>query len=285
VRALQRATQHLILARALRGCLHGALLWLLLGGAPAAAAPAPVLAWRVVASHPHDTAAFTQGLVLHAGVLFESTGLYGHSELRRVEPASGRVLARQPLAANLFGEGLALVGEHLYQLTWRSGRGFVYRAADLARMAEFHYQGEGWGLAFDGQQLYMSDGSARLRVVDPHGFRERARLLVHDDGAPVQRLNELEFADGHLYANVWQTDRIARIDPATGRVTGWLNLSGLLSPMWSAAVDVLNGIAWDAQRRQLWVTGKLWPRVFVIEIAADANREREAPSSLGPVPE
>ena len=275
----RRAGRSLIRRRALIRCLHGATLWLAFGAA--VAAPAPELVWRLVASHPHDTAAFTQGLVLHADVLFESTGLYGHSELRRVEPASGRVLARQPLAANLFGEGLARVGEHLYQLTWRSGRGFVYRAADLERVAEFRYDGEGWGLAFDGQQLYMSDGSARLRVVDPHGFRERARLLVHDDGAPVQRLNELEFADGHLYANVWQTDRIARIDPATGRVTGWLNLSGLLSPMWSAAVDVLNGIAWDADRRQLWVTGKLWPRVFVIEIADDAKHDAPSPPRPG----
>jgi glutaminyl-peptide cyclotransferase len=263
--------------------LHGAVLWLLLAGA-AVAAPAPEIAWRLVGSHPHDNAAFTQGLVWHDGALFESTGLYGHSQLRRVDPRSGRVLARRRLAADLFGEGLALAGAHLYQLTWRSGRGFVYRASDLEPVREFRYRGEGWGLAFDGRRLFMSDGSATLRVVEPEGFREVAQLRVHDDGAPVPLLNELEFAEGHLYANVWRSDRIARIDPKSGRVTGWLDLSGLLSPLWSASVDVLNGIAWDFAQRRLWVTGKLWPRIFVLEIVDDAAAPGHAPAAAAPGP-
>lgn len=283
MRALHRAGRSLNRARLRACCLPGAVLWLLLGAA-ALAAPAPEIEWRLIASHRHDSAAFTQGLVLHDGVLFESTGRYGRSELRRVHPASGRVLARRRLAPELFGEGLALVGDHLYQLTWRAGRGFVYRAADLAPVAGFRYPGEGWGLAFDGRHLYMSDGSATLRVLDPDGFRERGRVSVHDDGAPVARLNELEFADGHLYANVWRSDRIARIDPASGRVTGWLDLTGLLNPLWIGA-DVLNGIAWDAQRRQLWVTGKLWPRIFVLELDAAQTRggPAAAASAVGPV--
>lgn len=264
-------------------CRYGAVLWLLLAGA-AVAAPAPEIAWRLVASHPHDNGAFTQGLLWHDGALFESTGLYGHSQLRRVDPHSGRVLARRRLAADLFGEGLALAGAHLYQLTWRSGRGFVYRASDLEPVREFRYRGEGWGLAFDGRRLFMSDGSATLRVVEPEGFREVAQLRVHDDGAPVPLLNELEFVEGHLYANVWRSDRIARIDPKSGRVTGWLDLSGLLSPLWSASVDVLNGIAWDLAQRRLWVTGKLWPRIFVLEIVDDAAAPGHAPAAATPGP-
>lgn len=259
-----------------RGLLRALALWLLLGASNALAA-APELGWKLIASHPHDPGAFTQGLLLHEGVLFESTGLYGRSELRRVDPHSGRVLARRRLPANLFGEGLARVGDHLYQLTWRAGRGFVYRVSDLEPVAEFGYRGEGWGLAFAGEHLYMSDGSARLRVVEPHGFRERASVLVHDDGVPIAGLNELEFVDEQLYANVFGSERIARIDPASGRVTGWLNLARLRNPMWSHSVDVLNGIAWDAGKRQLWVTGKLWPRAFVLEI------DDETPGAPGPV--
>jgi glutaminyl-peptide cyclotransferase len=243
-----------------------ALTLLAVAALPAAAEPAPRLEWRVVAAHPHDRQAFTQGLLMHDGVLYESTGLRGRSTLRAVDPGSGRVLREHRLAPDLFGEGLARVGDHLYQLTWQAGRGFVYALPDLRLLGDFTYPGEGWGLAADGDVLYMSDGSDRLRVIEARSFAERRRIAVRDDGAPVARLNELELIDGVLLANVWRTDRIARIDPGSGRVTGWLDLSGLLGPLAGPGVDVLNGIAWDPRARRLWVTGKLWPRVFVLEV-------------------
>jgi glutamine cyclotransferase len=238
---------------------------LALAALPAFGDPAPRLAWRLVAAHPHDREAFTQGLLLHEERLYESTGRRGHSELRVVDPASGRVAQRRRLAPQLFGEGLARVDDRLFQLTWQAGRVFVHRVSDLVPIEEFRYPGEGWGLTFDGVHLIMSDGSDELRLIDPGDFRERGRLAVHDDGTPVARLNELEFAGGSIYANVWQTDRIARIDPASGRVTGWLDLAGLLGPGATGA-GVLNGIAWDPGTGRLWVTGKLWPRIFVIEV-------------------
>jgi glutamine cyclotransferase len=245
-------------------CLLGLLT--LFAGARLRAEPAPLLRWRVVSAHPHDPAAFTQGLLLHDGVLYESTGLRGRSQVRRVQPASGRVLLARNLDGVLFAEGLALVDQRLFQLTWQAGRGFIYSVPELRLLGEFSYPGEGWGLAYDGTRLFMSDGSDRLRIIDPQGFVERSRLAVHDDGAPVARLNELEFARGRLFANVWGSDRIARIDPRSGRVTGWLDLGGLLGPM-AAGADVLNGIAYDDATDQLWVTGKLWPRIFVLEVA------------------
>jgi len=237
----------------------------LLACAGVAGEPAAPIPWRVVAAYPHDAQAFTQGLLLHAGRLYESTGLEGRSGVRIVEPASGRVLREHRLAPELFGEGLARVGAHLFQLTWKAGRGFVYALEDLRLLGEFRYPGEGWGLAYDGRHLYMSDGSARLRIVEPEGFAVAATLDVHEAGVAVPRLNELEFAAGHLFANVWGSERIARIDPATGRVTGWLDLTGLRGPL-GAGAGVLNGIAHDPDTGHLWVTGKLWPRIFVLEI-------------------
>ena len=237
----------------------------LLAAGGAGADPAPALTWRVVAVRAHDPSAFTQGLLLYGGRLYESTGLRGRSQLRVVDPASGRVLEARDLEPTLFGEGLARVDGRLYQLTWQAGRGFVHDLRDLRRLGEFSYTGEGWGLAYDGKLLFMSDGSHRLRIMDPEGFVERGRIAVHDDGSPVVRLNELEFARGHLFANVWGSDRIARIDPATGRVTGWLDLSGLLGPR-VAGADVLNGIAFDERTRHLWVTGKFWPRLFELDV-------------------
>ena len=229
------------------------------------AEPAPILGWRVVAAHPHDPQAFTQGLLMYQGRLYESTGLRGRSQLRIVEPASGRVTLRRNLEPRLFGEGLARVDDRLYQLTWQSGLGFIHRVSDLARVGQFRYPGEGWGLAYDGRRLLMSDGSASLRIVDPDGFRELSRLPVHDDGVPVGNLNELEYVRGELFANVWRTDRIARIDPGSGRVTGWLDLGGLPGPA-AAGAGVLNGIAWEPGTHRLWITGKLWPRIFVITL-------------------
>jgi glutamine cyclotransferase len=245
--------------------------------APVAAAPAesiatvgarstvPVLLPRVLAQWPHDPQAFTQGLIFDRGQFLESTGQYGPSELRRVELESGRVLARVPLAASLFGEGLALVGDRLIQLTWQEGRALVYDAASFAPIAEWRYPGEGWGLTYDGRRLVMSDGSDTLTFRDPQTFAPSGRLRVTLDGAPLTALNELEWAEGSIWANVWQTDRIVRIDPDSGRVTAVVDASGLLPPEQRIGADVLNGIAYDAHTRRFYLTGKLWPKVFEVE--------------------
>lgn len=226
---------------------------------------APLIKWRVVAAHPHDSNAFTQGLLFHDGVLFESTGIRGRSQLRAVNPGDGAVLRRVALPASIFGEGLARVDRQLLQLSWQSGRGFVYSLDDFSLVREFSYPGEGWGLAFDGRRLVMSDGSAQLRFLDAGNFAELQRITVHHNGTPVAQLNELEMVRGALFANIWQSDRIARIELDTGAVTGWLDLRDLLG-LASKKADVLNGMAWDESRQQLWVTGKLWPRIFVLEL-------------------
>ncbi|HEX5581024.1 MAG TPA: glutaminyl-peptide cyclotransferase [Gemmatimonadaceae bacterium] len=227
---------------------------------------------RVLASHPHDPQAFTQGLDVYEGTLFESTGQEGRSSVRHVDLRTGRVLRRADLPYPLFGEGIAVLDGRVYQLTWKSQRGFVYDAATLAPVDSFTYTGEGWGLATDGTKLYMSDGTATVRVVDPAGFRTERTFQVTEAGRPVYYLNELEWVDGELWANIWMTDWVARIDPATGQVTGWIDLSGLLTsaertgPTGQALVDVTNGIAYDAATRRLLVTGKLWPRIFEVEV-------------------
>lgn len=247
--------------------------------APAAAAPAesaaaagarssvPVLLPRVVAEWPHDPQAFTQGLIFDRGQFLESTGQYGASELRRVELESGRVLARVPLGADLFGEGLALAGDRLIQLTWQEGRALVYDAASFAPITEWRYPGEGWGLTYDGRRLVMSDGGDTLTFRDPRTFAPLGRLPVTLDGAPLPALNELEWAEGAIWANVWQTDRIVRIDPDSGRVTAVVDASGLFPPEQRSGADVLNGIAYDAHSKRFYLTGKLWPKVFEVEWA------------------
>lgn len=251
-------------ARCARAVLRVALL--LVATLAHAEAPGPI-PFHVEAVYPHDTTAFTQGLLFHDGHLYESTGQRGRSELRKVEVETGRVLARRRLSARYFGEGLALVRGTLYQLTWTSGEGFIYALDDFAPVGRIRYQGEGWGLAFDGSLLWMSDGSHRLTRRAPFGFRSVGEpLAVHLNGRPVPQLNELEVVEGALYANVWQTDRVVRIDPASGAVTGWLDLAGLLTARERASADVLNGIAWDASRRRLLVTGKFWPKLFELRI-------------------
>ena len=236
-----------------------------------AASESILYGYRVVASFPHDRAAFTQGLTIHQGRLFESVGGYGRSALREVDLSTGRVVRERPLPAHLFGEGLAVAGERLLQLTWRAGVGFIHAPDDLAALGEFHYRGEGWGLASHGDRLAMSDGTAFLRWLHPATLVETGRVQVLDGGAPVTGLNELEFVRGQLFANVWPTNRIAIIDPATGQVTGWLDLTGILPVVFRRPeTDVLNGIAHDATTDRLFVTGKRWPRLFQIEpIAAD----------------
>jgi glutaminyl-peptide cyclotransferase len=234
--------------------------------APAGEPGAPVSGYQVVRTYPHDREAFTQGLVYLDGVLYEGTGLNGRSSIRKVQLETGAVLQIQKIDGRYFGEGIAAWDNTLVQLTWQSGLGFVYDRATFERRKTFSYKGEGWGLAYDGRRLAMSDGTAFIRFLDPVTFAEAGRVQVRDGGTPVDHLNELEFVKGELFANVWQSERIARISPATGQVTGWIDLRGLLDPREARGVDVMNGIAYDAKRDRLFVTGKLWPRLFEIRI-------------------
>lgn len=229
-----------------------------------AAGPAAWFDAVVLERFPHDQTAFTQGLAFVDARIYESTGLRGHSTVRIGRLETGEELRRHALAAQHFGEGLTAVGDRLVQVTWQSGTGFVYDRATLAPVDEFAYAGEGWGLAFDGQRLILSDGTARLRFLDPVSYAEIGEVTVHDAGRPVERLNELEFIDGEVFANVWLTDRIARIDPTDGRVAAWIDLSGLRPPEAQGGDEVLNGIAWDAAGRRLLVTGKRWPVIYSI---------------------
>jgi glutamine cyclotransferase len=229
-------------------------------------APTPVYGYEVVNVYPHDREAFTQGLLFRDGVLFESTGLKGRSTLRKVRLETGEVLQRTVVDGRYFAEGLVDWGNRLVQLTWDTNVAFVYDLASFKQTRTFKYTGEGWGLTHDGRRLIMSDGSPTLRLLDPETFQATGSLLVKDGDVPVEDLNELEFVEGEIYANVWTTDRIAIISPANGAVTGWINLAGLM-PRGSTTGDaVLNGIAYDAQRKRLFVTGKLWPRLFEIRV-------------------
>ncbi len=226
----------------------------------------PVFTYTVVRSYPHDKDAFTQGLQVVDGVFFEGTGLNGKSSIRRVKIDTGEVLQKRDVDARYFGEGITVRGQDLYQLTWQSGIAFVYDRTTFAPKRQFRYAGEGWGLTQDKTSLIMSDGSEYLRFVDPATFTERRRLKVTAAGAPLKNLNELEYVRGEIFANVWQTDYIARIDPASGVVNGYIDLRGLLSARDRAATDVMNGIAYDETTDRLFVTGKLWPRVFEVRV-------------------
>lgn len=226
----------------------------------------PVYTYRVVRTYPHDPSAFTQGLVFHDGFLYEGTGMEGRSAVRRVRLETGKVMQEVPLDRQHFGEGIAVAGDRLIQLTWTSGIGFVYDRATFKLLRSFRYSGEGWGLTFDGRHLIMSDGSATLRFWDPQSFAEERRLNVRDQGRPISHLNELEFVEGEIFANVWQSERVARISPTDGRVLGWIDLSGLLTGVERERTDVLNGIAYDRAGKRLFVTGKWWPKLFEIEI-------------------
>jgi glutamine cyclotransferase len=226
----------------------------------------PVYGYRVLAVYPHDPGAFTQGLVYYQGNFYEGTGLRGRSSLRKVDLETGAVLQIRNLPERYFGEGVTLFDDRLYQLTWQSRVGFVYDRASFNLLATFQYPTEGWGLTHNGRELIMSDGTPTLHFLDPTTLHELRRVTVRDEHGPVQRLNELEYIDGEVYANVWQTDRIARIDPETGRVRAWIDLSGLLPEEDRPGANVLNGIAWDAAGGRLFVTGKLWPKLFQIEL-------------------
>lgn len=240
----------------------------LLAGSAAAHAAIPVYGYQVVRAYPHDTGAYTEGLFYKDGYLYESTGRVGHSTVRKVVLATGEVVQRHRLPKQYFGEGIIDWKDRLVQLTWQSGTGFVYDLASFTPQRQFNYAGEGWALTRDDSHLYMSDGTPVLRVLDPETLQVVRRIHVTADGAPVENLNELEWVDGEIYANVWLTDRIARIDPASGHVVGWIDLAGLfdISTLPNPGDDVLNGIAWDAKGKRLFVTGKSWPQLFEIRL-------------------
>ena len=222
--------------------------------------------YEVVNSIPHDPRAFLQGLVWHNG-FFESTGRFGRSSLRRVEYPTGKVLQRVDLDAQYFGEGLAMVDNRLFQLTWQSHRGFVYDRDTFKLIREFSYDTEGWGLTYDGKSLILSDGTSVLTFLDPENFKPTRKLSVEINGEALRDLNELEYIDGEIWANVWHTDQIARIDPSSGQVKSYLDLAGILPAGETSDPEaVLNGIAYDAQNKRIFVSGKLWPRVFEIRL-------------------
>ena len=234
--------------------------------APPIAQPPATQSYRVVNSYPHDPQAFTQGLVIDDGVLYEGTGLEGRSTLRTVNLESGAVLKRYDLPATVFGEGITVLGDRIFQLTWQSGIGYVYRKSDFSLLQTWNYAHEGWGITDDDTRLIVSDGTATIRFLDPATLQTTSQITASDDRGLVTNLNELEYIRGEIYANIWQTDRIARIDPASGKVLGWLDLSGLLpTEDRQQQVDVLNGIAYDAANDRLFVTGKWWPKLFEIE--------------------
>lgn len=239
------------------------------------AAQAPTYGYQVLHTYPHDRAAFTQGLEFRAGFLYESTGLNGQSTVRKVRLETGEVLQQIHIDSQYFGEGITVLNQQILELTWRSEIGFVYDQSSFRQLRSFNYPGEGWGLANDGQQIYMSDGTPQIRIWDGLTLKEKRRINVHDGSKPITYLNELEYVQGEIYANVWQTDRIARISPADGRVLGWIDLAGLMTGadhLESGAV--LNGIAYDVLGSRLFVTGKLWPKLFEIKVVPKSARRK-----------
>ncbi len=230
----------------------------------------PVYSYRIVNTYPHDTGAFTQGLVFENGVIYEGTGQYGKSSLRKVDLETGNILRTYELPAQYFGEGITVFEDIIIQLTWKSNLGFIYDKKSFKVLRDFTYESEGWGITHDGKRLIMSDGTSTLHFLNPKDFSTLGHIEVYSDDTPISKLNELEYINGHIYANVWPTNNIAIIDSQKGQVVGWIALSGLLqSQNWNAPVDVLNGIAYDAVNNRLFVTGKLWPWLFEIELVVE----------------
>jgi glutamine cyclotransferase len=228
---------------------------------------APVHSYKIIKAFPHDATAFTEGLEFHGGALWESTGLNGSSSIRKVDLATGKVLENHPLSTLYFGEGITFFGERLYQLTYMSGVAFVYDPKTFKQVESFHYPGEGWALTHDAKHLIMSDGSSALRILDPATFHEYNRLVVRDGDRPVANLNELELIEGELWANIWTKEIVARIDPRSGQVKSWVDFAGLRQEAGCRDdCDVLNGIAYDATRKRIFVTGKHWPKLFEIQV-------------------
>ena len=246
--------------------VFSAVVFVLLTNGPAGS-EALEYTFEVINVYPHDASAFTQGLVFEDGVLFEGTGLYGESTLRRVDLETGSVLQVYALSDEFFGEGIAVFGDRIIQLTWQSHKGFVYGKDSFDLLQEFDYPTEGWGITYDGRQLIMSDGTATLYFLNPETFEEVGQVEVHDaNTGPVARLNELEFVDGSIYANIWFDDRIAVIDPQNGQVTGWIELHGLRDLEDTGVENVLNGIAYDVEGDRLFVTGKNWSHLYEIKM-------------------
>ncbi|TRO53708.1 glutaminyl-peptide cyclotransferase [Candidatus Bathyarchaeota archaeon] len=223
--------------------------------------------YEVVKEYPHDPNAFTQGLVMEEGILYEGTGLYGSSTLRRVDLETGDVLQVHELSDKFFGEGITVFGNRVIQLTWKAETGFVYDIHSFDLIGEFSYSTQGWGITNDGASLIMSDGTANLYFLNPETYEVTGQVEVRDK-EPILRLNELEYINGEVYANVWQTDKIAIINPNTGQVTGWIDLTGIYTPESSNTDDVLNGIAYDTETNRLFVTGKKWTQLFQIKLIA-----------------
>jgi glutamine cyclotransferase len=232
---------------------------------PPPGSKAPVYNYTIVRSYPHDPDAFTEGLEFHDGVLYESTGLNGKSSIRRVKLETGEVLQNRNISRDYFGEGITFWKDELFHLTWISEIAFVYDAKTFASKGSFNYKGEGWALTHNADELVMSDGTPQLRFIDPATFKERRRLTVTDAGVPIKYLNELEWIKSEIFANVYTTDYIARIDPVSGRVTGWIDVRGML-PRQNDGNTVPNGIAYDAAGDRLFVTGKYWPKLFEIKL-------------------
>ena len=262
------------IARAFCSAVACLMLMGVVACARTSAAPSTIPAFHlnVVRSFPHDPRAFTQGLLFLDGKLYESTGLHGRSTVRRVDLESGQVERESKLPAELFGEGLARVGQRLIQLTWKNHKALLWDLANLEKQAEVSYDGEGWGLCFDGRQLIMTDGSDKLYRRNPISFAKEGETTVHLAGRPLRNLNELECSGDVIYANVWQDNHIARIDAKTGTVTAWIDASGLLDASEAASTDVLNGIA-ELRPGRLLVTGKLWPRLFEVEVVPGKRAE------------
>jgi len=250
-----------VVALGVAGLVVGLTAWAQLGARRAAPA-----SFEVVAAYPHDPDAFTQGLAVEAGQLYEGTGQYGASTLRRVDLATGRPEKQRALGPRYFGEGIAILDGLVYQLTWQNGVVVVYDLETFEVERTMEYEGEGWGLTHDGRQLIMSDGSATIRFRDPQTFAVTREIEVRDDGVAVPKLNELELIDGEIWANIWYDDRIARISPETGEVLGFIDLSALYPQRARSSEAVLNGIAYDAAAKRLFVTGKNWPQLYEIEI-------------------
>jgi glutamine cyclotransferase len=228
----------------------------------------PIYTYEVVNSWPHLTSHFTQGLVYHDGHIYESTGQYGSSVLCRLDLKTGKVEQKVDVEKEYFAEGMTILRDKIYQLTWQAHKGFVYDLKNFQRLGEFSYEGEGWGLTNDGESLIMSDGTHKLRFLDPTTFRVVRTIEVYDHDQPLMELNELEYIKGEIYANIWHSDKIVRIDPASGKILAWIDLTGLRRPEDGGNSDnVLNGIAYDEKKDRLFVTGKRWSRMYEIRLA------------------
>lgn len=259
-----------LLLAATTSCIYGSEVTKTPTYTPSVPQPVPTYTYRIINRYVHDRNAFTEGLAYDNDFLYEGTGLNGSSSIRKVDLKTGNILQIHKIPDQYFGEGITLYKDTLIQLTWKSNIGFIYDKNTFESMSEFSYSTEGWGITFDGKRLIMSDGTSTLHFLDPSTLKTVANIEVKDNNTPITKINELEYVKGKIYANIWQTDKIAIIEPSNGQVSGWIDLSGLLSPLdYSDKVDVLNGIAYDVRADRLFVTGKLWPLLFEIKLVAN----------------